>query len=244
MIRIPQNSASGTGFDAALAESLAVLRQRISRATTLAARDVHSVTLLAVTKGQTVPRIRQAMALGLSAFGENYVDEAMPKIGALANSGASWHFIGRLQANKTRVVAQHFAWVHGVDRLRIAARLSEQRPPGAPPLNVCIQVRVADDPARAGVAPDEVLPLARQIAALPHLALRGLMCMLPYASPPDVQHVAFGQMRRLVETARAALLPLDTLSMGMSADLEAAIAEGATMVRVGTALFGPRARVE
>jgi pyridoxal phosphate enzyme (YggS family) len=244
MIRIPQNSASGTGFDAALAESLAVLRQRISRATTLAARDVHSVTLLAVTKGQTVPRIRQAMALGLSAFGENYVDEAMPKIGALANSGASWHFIGRLQANKTRAVAQHFAWVHGIDRLRIAARLSEQRLEQAPPLNDCIQVRVADDPGKAGVAADELLPLAQQIAALPRLALRGLMCMLPYESPPAAQHAAFGQLRRLVDTAGAAGLPLDTLSMGMSADLEAAIAEGATVVRIGTALFGPRTHVE
>jgi pyridoxal phosphate enzyme (YggS family) len=227
-----------------LAESLAALRQRIAHAATLAGRDVQSVTLLAATKGQTAPRIREAMALGLTAFGENYVDEALPKIGALAGSGAEWHFIGRLQANKTRAVAQHFAWVHGIDRLRIAARLSEQRLEQAPPLNVCIQVRVADDPGKAGVAADELLPLARQVAALPRLALRGLMCMLPYESPPAAQHAAFGQLRRLVDTAGAAGLPLDTLSMGMSADLEAAIAEGATVVRIGTALFGPRTHVE
>lgn len=244
MIRTPQNSAPGTGFDAALAESVAALRQRISRATTLAGRDVHSVTLLAVTKGQAVPRIRQAMALGLSAFGENYVDEALPKIAALAGNDLSWHFIGRLQANKTRAVAQHFSWVHGIDRLRIAARLSEQRAHDAPPLNACIQVRVADDPGKAGVAPEEVLPLARQIVALPRLNLRGLMCMLPYDSAPAVQHAAFGQLRRLLETACASGLALDTLSMGMSADMETAIAEGATIVRIGTALFGARPRVE
>jgi pyridoxal phosphate enzyme (YggS family) len=216
----------------------------MSRAATHAGRDVRSVTLLAVSKGQAVARIRAALALGLTEFGENYVDEALPKIAALAGSGAHWHFIGRLQANKTRAVAQHFAWVHGIDRPRIAARLSAQRPYHAPPLDVCIQVRVAADPGKAGVAPEQLPALAREVAALPRLRLRGLMCMLPYGAAGDEQHAAFAALRQLAEALRAQELALDTLSMGMSADMDAAIAEGATIVRIGTALFGPRAPVE
>jgi pyridoxal phosphate enzyme (YggS family) len=244
MIRNPQNSPPPAASREPLAANLASLRQRIAGAATAAGRDVRSVTLLAVSKGQDVARIRQALDLGLTQFGENYVDEALPKIDALARSGASWHFIGRLQANKTRPVAQHFSWVHGVDRPRIAERLSAQRPHHAPPLDVCVQVNVAGEPGKAGVAADDVLPLARQIACLPRLRLRGLMCMLPHAAPVATQHAAFARLRHLAAGARTAGLPLDTLSMGMSADMEAAIAEGATIVRIGTALFGPRAHVE
>lgn len=242
MIPIPQNSppvhANG------LAGRLAALQQRIERAATAAGRNVRSVTLLAVSKGQPADRLREALALGLTEFGENYMAEALPKIQALAGTAANWHFIGRLQSNKTRPVAQQFAWVHGVDRLRIAQRLAEQRPHHAPPLNVCLQVRVADDPGKAGVEPDALLPLAQQVARLPRLQLRGLMCMLPHEAAPAAQHAAFARLRRMAEAARAAGLALDTLSMGMSADMDAAIAEGSTIVRIGTALFGPRPHVE
>jgi PLP dependent protein len=216
------------------------VRQRISAAAAAARRDVRSITLLAVTKGQEVAGIRAAMAAGLKQFGENYVDEALPKIKALHGSAAEWHFIGRLQSNKTRAVASHFSWVHSVDRLKIAERLSAQRSSALPPLNVCVQVCVADDPAKGGVDPVAALPLLQAIAKLPHLRLRGLMCMLPYEMPEPDRHQAFAGLRHLLETGRQSGLALDTLSMGMSADMEAAIAEGATMVRVGTALFGPR----
>jgi pyridoxal phosphate enzyme (YggS family) len=244
MIRIPQNSSPDAASGQQLAARLAALRQRIAQAAASSGRDVHSVTLLAVSKGQDAARIRQALELGLAEFGENYLDEALPKIEALAGSGASWHFIGRLQANKTRAVAQHFSWVHGLDRLRIAERLSAQRPQQLPPLNVCVQVRVAEDPGKGGVEPDEALALARQVALLPGLRLRGLMCMLPYDSAPADQHAAFARLRLLAQDLRGAGLSLDTLSMGMSDDMEAAIAEGATIVRIGTALFGPRTPVE
>lgn len=243
MIRNPQNSAP-VHADAELADRLATLRQRITCAAAAAGRGAHSVTLLAVSKGQPADRLRAAMSLGLTDFGENYVAEALPKIAAMADSGANWHFIGRLQSNKTRTVAQHFSWVHGIDRLRIATRLSEQRPDLAPPLNVCLQVRVAHDPDKAGLEPGDVLPLARQVAQLPNLRLRGLMCMLPYEAPLAEQHAAFAGMRHLAEACGQAGLHLDTLSMGMSADMEAAIAEGSTLVRIGTALFGPRPQVE
>lgn len=244
MIRIPQNSPPAAHSAGDLGTALEALRQRIGAAATAAGRDVHSVTLLAVSKGQDAGRIRQALDLGLTEFGENYVDEAVPKIEALAGSAASWHFIGRLQANKTRTVARHFNWVHSIDRLRIAERLSAQRPHYAPALNVCLQVHVADDPAKGGVEPGKCLALARQVSVLPRLRLRGLMCMLPYAADADLQHAGFARLRGLADEMRAAGLGADTLSMGMSADLEAAIAEGATMVRIGTALFGERARVE
>lgn len=244
MIRTPQNSSPDTAYGAQLAANLAGLRQRIGAAAARAGRDVHSVTLLAVSKGQTVARLRQALALGLTAFGENYVDEALPKIEALAGTPARWHFIGRLQANKTRPVAQYFDWVHGIERARVAERLSAQRPHHAPPLDVCLQVRVADDPGKAGVEPAQCLGLAREVAALPRLRLRGLMCMLPFGSDAAAQHAGFARLRELAAALGAAGVPLDTLSMGMSADMDAAIAEGATMVRIGTALFGPRGHVE
>jgi len=227
-----------------LASRLHALRQRIDAAASKAGRDVRSITLLAVSKGQPVESIRAALELGLTEFGENYVDEALPKIGALQGSAASWHFIGRLQANKTRHVAGNFSWVHGIDRLRVAERLSAQRPHFAPPLQACLQVRVANDPGKGGIEPGQLLELARQVAALPRLQLRGLMCMLPWEAPVPEQHAAFAQVRQLADRLREAGLPVDTLSMGMSADMDAAIAEGATIVRIGTALFGPRPHVE
>jgi PLP dependent protein len=237
MLSTPQNSPPVGDLDTRHDS----VRKRIAAAAAAAGRDVHSITLLAVTKGQDVGCIRAAMALGLMQFGENYVDEALPKIQALQDSAAQWHFIGRLQTNKTRAVAASFSWVHSVDRLRVAERLSTQRSPHLPPLNVCMQVRVATDPARSGVEAQAGLDLLLRIHGLPRLRLRGLMCMLPHEMAEDDQHRTFAGMRQLLEAGRKAGLALDTLSMGMSADMEAAIAEGATMVRVGTALFGPRA---
>jgi pyridoxal phosphate enzyme (YggS family) len=237
MLSNPQNSSPGLNQLALLAG----VRKRIAQACAAAGRDVRSVTLLAVTKGQDVARIRAAMALGLTEFGENYVGEALGKIQALRDTPAAWHFIGRLQTNKTRAVAESFSWVHSVDRLRIAERLDAQRPPQAPALNVCVQVHIAHDPDKGGVAPHEALPLLQAIGRLPRLRARGLMCMLPWQLDATGQHAAFAQLRGLLEQGQRAGLALDTLSMGMSADMDAAIAEGATIVRVGTALFGPRA---
>lgn len=244
MLSTPQNSAPDASFpadDAALAAGLAALRQRLDDAARAAGRDVRSITLLAVSKGQPAARLKSALALGLTQFGENYLDEALVKIGALAGTPAEWHFIGRLQANKTRAVAEHFSWVHGVDRERIAQRLSDQRPHHAPPLNVCVQVNIAGEASKSGVAPEQALDLMRAVAAMPRLQLRGLMTMLPFDLPEPGQRRLFAAMRRLRDEARAAGLAVDTLSMGMSGDLEAAVAEGATLVRIGTALFGPRA---
>ena len=242
MLITPQNSAPDTRGDDDLAGRLKAIHHRMASAAAAVGRDVRSITLLAVSKGQDIDSIRAARALGLADFGENYVDEALPKIEALAGMQAHWHFIGRVQANKTRPIAAHFSWVHGMDRLRIAERLSAQRPSHAPPLNVCVQVHIADDPAKGGVAPAELLPLLHAIAPLPRLRLRGLMCMLPYEMAPADQNRAFMQLAELARQARTDGLLLDTLSMGMSADFEAAIACGSTMVRIGTALFGDRMR--
>jgi pyridoxal phosphate enzyme (YggS family) len=240
MLITPQNSAPDSRYSAELAGRLAEIRERMAKAAVAAGRDVRSITLLAVCKGQALPAIRAAVALGLTDFGENYVDEALPKIRALPDSTV-WHFIGRLQGNKTRAVAENFAWVHGVDRLRIAERLSAQRPFHAPALNVCVQVHIAADRAKGGVLPEELMALLLAIAPLPRLKLRGLMCMLPQGLGTMEQHATFMRLAALAQQARAAGLPLDTLSMGMSADYEAAIEAGATIVRIGTALFGARA---
>jgi PLP dependent protein len=243
MLSTPQNSApevTVSPVDAALASGLAALRQRVADAALAAGRDVRSVTLLAVSKGQPVPRLQAALSLGLTQFGENYLEEALEKIGALAGTAAEWHFIGRLQGNKTRPVAELFSWAHGIDRERIAQRLSDQRPPASPPLNVCVQVNIAGEASKAGVAPDEALPLLRTVATLPRLRLRGLMCMLPFDLPEAEQRQHFARLRELRDKANACGLNLDTLSMGMSGDLAAAVAEGATILRIGTALFGPR----
>ena len=215
---------------------------RLNQACFTAGRHPETVHLLAVSKLHPAEAVRQAHAAGLCAFGENYVQEGLDKIAVLADLRPvlAWHLIGPLQSNKTRVVAEHFDWVQSVDRLKIAQRLSEQRPAHLPPLQVCIQVNTSGEDSKSGVAPGEALALAQAVAALPRLQLRGVMA-LPAPSPdPAVQAEALAQVRVVFEQLRAAGLPLDVLSMGMSADLEAAVAQGSTMVRVGTALFGQR----
>jgi PLP dependent protein len=230
MLRGPQN----------LPERLLEVRQRMARAAARAGRSAHSVTLLGVTKAQPAEVVRAAADLGLDEFGESYLQEALEKLDALQDRTLTWHFVGRIQANKTRPIAERFAWVHALDRLRIAARLSEQRPHYAPPLNVCLQVRLGDEASKGGVAADELPALARAVAQLPRLKLRGLMCIPPEETDAARQHAWFGELRRLYATLNAGGAALDTLSMGMSGDFEAAIEEGATIVRIGTALFGPR----
>jgi pyridoxal phosphate enzyme (YggS family) len=213
------------------------IRARIAAAERAAGRSEGSVTLLAVTKGQPADVLRASRACGLTSFGESYLQEALPKMEALRDVDLTWHFIGHLQANKTRPVAQSFAWVHGVDRLKIAARLSEQRPYHAPPLNVCLEVNLAGEPGKGGVSPAQAPALAAAVAQLPRLCLRGLMCLPPQEGDPRRWFRALAALRAEL----AVSLPgLDTLSMGMSGDFEAAILEGSTMVRIGTALFGPR----
>jgi pyridoxal phosphate enzyme (YggS family) len=219
------------------------LRQRIADACTRAQRPVQSVTLLAVSKTFGADAVRAAHAAGCRAFGENYVQEAQAKIDALAElrSAIEWHLIGPLQSNKTREVAAAFDWVHTVDRPKIAERLSAQRPAGLAPLNVCVQVNVSGETSKSGVAPEALPALARAVAALPKLRLRGLMSIPEPVEGFAEQRVPHRRLRELFDGLRRDGLALDTLSMGMSADLEAAIAEGATLVRVGSALFGARA---
>ena len=223
-----------------IANNLQQLRARLQQACSEAGRAPQDVTLLAVSKTFGADAVLEAHAAGQNAFGENYIQEAVEKITALAHLPLQWHCIGPIQSNKTRPVAEHFDWVHTVDRLKIAQRLSEQRPAHLAPLQVCIQVNVDGGPTKSGVAPQDALALARQVAVLPRLQLRGLMC-IPEPAPDFVASCAvFAGAKALFDAIRAAGLPLDTLSMGMSADLEAAVAEGATIVRVGTAIFGGR----
>ena len=213
---------------------------RIARAASDAGRDTAGIRLLAVSKTWPAESVREAAAAGQHAFGENYVQEGVAKVEALADLGLEWHFIGPLQSNKTRPVANSFAWVHSIDRLKIAQRLSEQRDVFLPPLQVCIQVNVSGEESKSGVSPAELPELARAVAALPRLRLRGLMTIPEPTSDAALQRERFATLRRLMAQLRADGLDLDTLSMGMSDDLEAAIAEGSTMVRVGTAIFGSR----
>jgi pyridoxal phosphate enzyme (YggS family) len=221
--------------------ALQSVRARIARAAAAAGREPDSVRLLAVSKLQPATIVRAAAAAGQREFGENYVQEGIDKIEALADvPGLVWHFIGQLQSNKTREVATRFDWVHTIDRERIATRLSAQRPHYAPPLQVLLQVRLADEPGKGGVTPQATPALARTVAALPGLQLRGLMCIPPPAADPQAQRVPFRQLRQLLERLNDSGHALDTLSMGMSDDLEAAVLEGSTLVRVGTAIFGPR----
>lgn len=227
---------------ATIANNLQLVRNRIQAACAQTGRPADSVTLLAVSKTFPAVTVRDAFHAGQRWFGENYVQEALDKIDELADlrEQITWHLIGPLQSNKTRVVAEHFDWVQSVDRLKIAQRLSEQRPAHLPPLQVCIQVNTSGEESKSGVAPGEALALAQAVTALPRLQLRGVMA-LPAPSPdPAVQAEALAQVRVVFEQLRAAGLSLDVLSMGMSADLEAAVAQGSTMVRVGTALFGQR----
>ena len=224
------------------ASKLQQVRDRIATACTQAARPVQSVTLLAVSKTFGTEAVREVFAAGQRAFGENYVQEALDKMAALADLRAQieWHLIGPLQSNKTRVVAEAFDWVHSVDRLKIAQRLSEQRLVQQRPLQLCLQVNISGEASKSGLAPHEVLPLAQAVAALPRLKLRGLMAIPEPAGDLAAQRAPHRQLRELLAACNHAGLGLDTLSMGMSADLEAAVLEGATLVRVGTALFGGR----
>lgn len=222
------------------ADNLASLQTRIAAACQQAGRPPESVRLLAVSKTMPVDRLREAIAAGQHAFGENYVQEALEKIAALPGLSLEWHHIGLIQSNKTAEIAAHFDWVHGVDRLKIAQRLSDQRPAGRPPLQVCVQVNISGEASKSGCAPPETLALCQSVAALPGLRLRGLMALPAPAAASADPRAPFRQLRALFEQARAAGLALDTLSMGMSDDFEAAIAEGATLIRVGSALFGAR----
>ena len=223
--------------------NLARVQRRIAAACAAASRPVQAVTLLAVSKTVDADRLRQAAAAGQTAFGENYVQEALDKIAALADlrSQLQWHLIGPLQSNKTRAVAETFDWVHSVDRLKVAQRLSEQRPSDLSPLQLCLQVNISGQASKSGVAPEEVLALARAVAALPRVRLRGLMSIPEPVPEPEAQRLPHRALHALLAQLNAQGLALDTLSMGMSADLEAAVLEGATLVRIGTAVFGKRA---
>jgi pyridoxal phosphate enzyme (YggS family) len=223
-----------------IADNLQRVRSRIADACLASGRPGGAVTLLAVSKTFGADAVRQAHAAGQSAFGENYIQEAVDKITALADLPLQWHCIGPIQSNKTRLVAAHFDWVHTVDRLKTAQRLNDQRPTGMAPLQVCIQVNIDGGPTKAGVAPDAVLELARQIQALPHLRLRGLMTIPEPAADFAGACLVHVQTRALFDALNAQGLALDTLSMGMSADLEAAVQCGSTLVRAGSAIFGAR----
>jgi len=224
-----------------LPETLKSVLARIDTAARAAGRDPASIRLLAVSKQQPAATIAAAAAAGQREFGENYVQEAVAKIEALGDAGLTWHFIGQLQGNKTRDVAERFQWVHTLDRERIAARLAAQRPHYAGPLDVLLQVKLDAEPGKGGVEPEALSRLAEIVGGLPRLRLRGLMCIPEPAADEASQRRPFQQLRKLLEELNSRGHALDTLSMGMSADLEAAVAEGATIVRVGTAVFGPRA---
>jgi PLP dependent protein len=224
-----------------LPDRIREVRERIAAALAAARRTADSVTLLAVGKGQPTQLLADAADCGIADFGESYLQEALDKIAALQGRALTWHFIGHLQANKTRPVAEQFAWVHSVDRLKLAERLAAQRPYHAPPLNVCLQVSIGGESSKGGVPPAQLPELAAAVAALPRLKLRGLMCLPPEETDPQRQRAWFAELRGLKDALCARGLKLDTLSMGMSGDFEAAILEGATIVRLGTVLFGPRA---
>ena len=223
-------------------ERVRVVRAEIAAAAASAGRNVSDITLLAVSKAQPAEAVRAAFAAGLTDFGESYLNEALAKLEALKDLPLTWHFIGRLQANKTRPIAERFQWVHGLDRLHIAERLAQQRPVHAPPLNVCLQVNLAGESSKGGVTPAELPGLAAAVATLAplRLRLRGLMCIPPPETDAQAQRAWFAQLRQLRDGLNAAGAALDTLSMGMSSDFPSAILEGSTLVRVGTALFGER----
>ena len=225
-----------------MADNVQQVLTRIAQACATARRPVQSITLLAVSKTFDAAAVRDAYNAGLRRFGENYVQEALDKMAALADLRAEleWHLIGPLQSNKTRVVAETFDWVHSVDRLKIAQRLSEQRPEALPPLNVCLQVNISGEASKSGLAPREVASVAHAVAKLPRLRLRGLMAIPEPAGDFAAQRAPHRALNELLQALRADGLQLDTLSIGMSADLEAAVAEGATIVRIGTAIFGTR----
>ena len=233
---------------AQLPERLNLVLSRIASACRDAGRDLQDVRLIAVSKTCPADAVRTAQAAGQNAFGENYVQEGVDKIAALLSTHPrmhpglplEWHYIGPLQTNKTRLVAENFAWVHAIDRLKIAERLSAQRPATLPPLNVCLQINLDGAAAKSGIAPDAAAVLARAVSALPNLKLRGLMSIPEPAADLETQRLPHRALKQLFDQLNLDGLRLDTLSMGMSADLEAAILEGATMVRIGTAIFGER----
>ena len=221
--------------------NLQAVRQRIESAARAAQRPARSVRLVAVSKTFAPAAVREAAQAGQRDFGENYVTEGVEKIGELRALGLTWHYIGPIQSNKARAIAEHFDWVHSLDRAKTAERLSQARRPGEADLQVCIQVNVSGEATKSGVAPGDLAPLAKQVAVLPRLKLRGLMA-IPEPTPDEkLRRARFAQLRELRDRLNREGIVMDTLSMGMSADLEAAIAEGATMVRVGTAIFGERA---
>lgn len=220
-----------------IADNISQVSQRIRAAADAVQRDASSIHLLAVSKTKPAQAVREAYAAGVRDFGENYLQEALGKQAELTDLPLSWHFIGPIQSNKTRAIAENFAWVHSVDRLKIAQRLSEQRPADLPPLNICIQVNVSGEASKSGCTPADLPALANAISALPRLKLRGLMAIPEPTEDRAAQDAAFATVRELQARLN---LPLDTLSMGMSHDLESAIAQGATWVRIGTALFGAR----
>ncbi|MFH2134115.1 MAG: YggS family pyridoxal phosphate-dependent enzyme [Pseudomonadota bacterium] len=224
----------------AILSNLQAVRRAVTAAATAAGRPADAVRLLAVSKTFPAASVREAYQAGQTAFGENYLQEALDKIEILGALLLEWHFIGPIQSNKTRAIAEHFAWVHGVDRLKVAERLSVQRPESLPDLNICLQVNVSGEASKSGVAPDEVAQLAAEVARLPRLKLRGLMAIPAPADDPAQQREPFVLMRELLASLNAQGMQLDTLSMGMSHDFAVAIQEGATIVRVGTAIFGAR----
>ena len=227
-----------------ISRNLQAVRERIDAAARAALRDPQDVHLLAVSKTFGADAVLEAAAAGQCAFGENYLQEALDKIAAVREAQPGllleWHFIGPIQSNKTRPIAENFDWVHSVERDKIARRLSEQRPAHLPPLNVCLQVNISGEASKSGVAPEEVAALAREVAAMPNLKLRGLMAIPEPEEDIERQRAPLRRMRELFASLQAQGLALDTLSMGMSSDLEAAVAEGATIVRIGTAIFGQR----
>jgi pyridoxal phosphate enzyme (YggS family) len=225
-----------------ISERLQAVIAHLRAAESAAGRPSGSVGLIAVSKTQPPEAIREAYAAGQQVFGENYLQESLEKMATLADLPLEWHFIGPIQSNKTRPIAEHFNWVHGVDRLKIAQRLNEARPMDAPPLNICIEVNVSGEDSKGGVPPDEVAALAQEIAPLSCLRLRGLMAIPAPTDDVALQHQQFRMLRELFESLQQRGFSLDTLSMGMSGDFPVAIAEGATLVRIGTAIFGPRIR--
>ncbi len=228
------------GIMTTIASNLQAVRAAMDAAAAKAGRVANGVVLLAVSKTFPPGALREAYEAGQTRFAESYVQEAQDKIAALRDLPIEWHFIGPIQSNKTRTIAEHFAWVHSVDRLKIAERLSAQRPAPLPPLQVCLQVNISGEASKSGVTPGEIAQLAKAITHLPHLRLRGLMSIPEPSDEVAAQREAFAQLRELLEQLNRQGLQLDTLSMGMSQDFAAAIAEGATMVRVGSAIFGSR----
>jgi pyridoxal phosphate enzyme (YggS family) len=225
---------------ASIPQNITNLRHRVRLAAEKCQRNPEVIRIMAVSKTRPAGAIRLAFENGLADFGENYLQEALPKMEQLADLELCWHFIGPIQSNKTRTIAEHFDWVHSVDRLKIARRLSEQRPAGMPPLQICLQVNISGEASKSGIDPDALAELALAVSQLPRLQLRGLMAIPARQFDPDSQRRPFARLRQAMDSLQQQLPDLDTLSMGMSGDFEAAIGEGATILRIGSAIFGPR----